>query len=159
MSEAEKKEAPKRAPMITATRMRPAEYERQAWVANIEYGVELAEIVTPGFWAHMANKLRPYDHIEARSDDGTWIAHLIVTGCDRTWARVVVDRVVKLTSKDVSDTQAVQQQHRVEWKGPHNKFTVIRNSDNEPVRTGFTTKEDAAMWQREHERMLGVSLS
>jgi hypothetical protein len=155
MADAEKKEAPKRTPMITATRMRSAEYERQVWVANIEYGVSIEDIMVPGFWAHMANKLRPYDHIEARADDGTWIAHLIVTGCDRTWARVAVDRVTKLTPKDISDTQAVQQ-HRVEWKGPHNKFVVIRIADNEPVKTGFGTKEDAAMWQREHERMLGA---
>lgn len=159
MAEDAKKQTPVRTPMITATRMRPAEYERNDWVANIEYGTELQDLLVPGFWAHMASKIRPYDHIEARADDGTWVAYLIVTGSDRTWARVVVDRVVKLTSKDVSDTQATTEpQHRVEWKGPHNKFTVIRISDNESLRTGFSTKEDAALWVREHERIVGVPI-
>jgi len=145
----------KRVPMITALRMRPAEYERNDWVANVEFGVNIEDLLVPGYWAHMANKLRPYDHIEARADDGTWIAHLLVTGCDRTWARVVVDRVIKLTTKEVSETQTPQQ-HKVEWKGPHNKFTVIRLADSEPIRTGFGTKEDASAWLREHERTIGV---
>ena len=65
-------------------------------------GVTLDEIQVPGFWAHMAAYLRPYDHIEARADDGTWVAYLIVTGCDRTWARVVLDRVVKLRAGEAA---------------------------------------------------------
>ncbi|MEK9810893.1 MAG: hypothetical protein VW362_10635, partial [Candidatus Nanopelagicales bacterium] len=96
--------------------------------------------------------------IEARADDGTWIAYLIVTGSDRTWARVAVDRVVKLTARDVSQSQA-QAQHVIEWKGPHNKFTVIRLADREPIRTGFSTKDEATAWMREHERMLGASVA
>lgn len=148
-------EEKKRTPMMDQTRMRLAEYERQDWVANIEFGLTVEDIMVPGFWAHMASQLKPYDHIEARSDDGLWIAYLIVTGCDRTWARVVVDRVVKLTSKDVSETQAVTQ-HKVEWKGPQNKFTVIRLSDAEALKTGFSTKDEATQWMREHERVIGV---
>mgnify|MGYP003335016916 FL=1 len=155
MPEAEKS---KRNPMIDQTRMRLSEYERQDWVANIEFGVTLDEIQVPGFWAHMAAYLRPYDHIEARADDGTWVAYLIVTGCDRTWARVVLDRVVKLTTKDVSETQTGPA-HKVEWKGPQNKFTVIRVADLEAIRTGFPTKEEAIQWMREHERTIGAAVA
>ena len=147
-------EEKKRAPMIDSTRMRLAEYERQVWVANIEFGTTVDDIMVPGFWAHMAAQLRPYDEIEARSDDGTWIAHLVVTGCERTWARVAIDRVVKLTTAEVAETQAVQ--HKIEWKGPQDKFTVIRLNDSERIRKGFATKEEAAAWLREHERMIGV---
>jgi hypothetical protein len=149
-------EEKKRTPMIDQSRMRLAEYERQDWVANIEFGVSQEDIMVPGFWAHMASYMKPYDHIEARADDGTWVAYLIVTGCDRTWARVALDRVVKLTSKDVSETVAVQ--HRVEWKGPQNKFTVIRVADLEPIRNGFATKEEANQWMREHERTIGATV-
>lgn len=145
----------KRSPIIDSTRMRLSEYERQDWVANIEFGTTLEDILNPGYWAHMAAYLRPYDHIEARSDDGTWIACLIVTGCDRTWARVVVDRVIKLTTREVAETQA-RPVHKVEWKGPQNKFTVIRIADSEPIRAGFATKDEALLWLREHERTVGA---
>jgi len=143
--------------MIDQTRMRLAEYERQDWVANIEFGTPTDALLVPGFWAHMASYLRPYDHIEARSDDGTWVAYLIVTGCDRTWARVVIDRVVNLTTRDVAESQAVAPTHKVEWKGPQNKFTVIRIADAEPIKIGFATKDEATNWMREHERVIGAA--
>lgn len=151
-------EEKKRTPMMDQTRMRLAEYERQDWVANIEFGLTVDDIMVPGFWAHMASQMKPYDHVEARSDDGTWIAHLIVTGCERTWARMALDRVVTLTTKDVAETQAIAM-HKVEWKGPQNKFTVIRLADAAPIRTGFATKDEANAWMREHERMLGSTVA
>lgn len=151
-------EEKKRTPMMDQTRMRLAEYERQDWVANIEYGLTPEDIMVPGFWAHMASQLKPYDHIEARSDDGLWIAYLIVTGCDRTWARVACDRLTKLSTKDVAETQAAIQ-HKVEWKGPQHKFTVIRVADAVALKTGFTTKEEASKWMTDHERTIGVTVA
>lgn len=151
---AEAPKVQKRSPVIDSNRFRLAEFERQVWIANIEYGVTLDDIQVPGFWAMMASQLRPYDHIEARAEDGSWIAYLIVTGSDRTWARVVVDRVIKLTSADVSQTQAAR--HEVAWKGPQHKYAVIRTADSEMVRAGFGSKEDANTWLREHERITTV---
>ena len=145
-------EAKKQSPMITSTRMRLAEYDRQIWIANVEFGITLEQILNPSYWGFMSIQLKPYDQIEARAEDGSWIAYLIVTGSDRTWSRVVVDRVVKLTTGDVSQTQAAVQ-HEVVWKGPQYKYSVIRLADSERIREGFTTKEEAALWLREHERV------
>lgn len=144
--------AEKRSPIIDQGRMKLAEYERQDWVANIPFGVTVEDISNPGFWAHIATQMKPYDHIEARSEDGTWIAYLVVTGCDRAWAKVAVDRVLKLTTADVALTQAPQ--HEVTWKGPQYKFSVIRLSDSEMIKNGFLTKEEAQVWMREHERIV-----
>jgi hypothetical protein len=148
---AEAAEQKKRAPIITPQRMRLAEYQRQDWVANVEYGVTLEDIKDPGFWAHMAQHMKPYDHVEVRAEDGAWIAYLIVTGCDRTWARVVVDRVVNLTTKDVALSQHAAAKHEVAFKGPHHKYSVIRLSDRQMVRKGFDTEQEALAWMREHE--------
>jgi len=144
----------KRMPVIMPQRMRLREYEIQDWVANIEYGFSLEDILVPSFWAHVAAQMKPYDHIEARADDGSWVAHLLVTGCDRTWAKVAVDRVIKLTSKDIAETQASQ--HEVKWRGPQHKYSVIRVADREPIKAGFANAEEAAQWAREHERVVGV---
>ena len=146
-------EQPKRSPMITAARMRLSEYERQDWVANIEYGWTVEDIKRPEFWANMAMFMKPYDHIEARSEDGSWIAYLIVTGTDRTWARVCVDRIVNLTTKDVSTSQAaLGPKHRVEWKGPQHKFAVIRLADDAMIKREFQEKDQAITWMQEYER-------
>jgi hypothetical protein len=144
-------EQPKRAPIITQGRMKLAEYERNDWIANVEYGVTTNDIQDPSFWSLMASQLKPYDHIEARAEDGAWIAYLIVTGCDRTWARVAVDRIVQLTTSDVALTQAVVK-HEVLWKGPQLKYSVIRLSDSENIKSGFQTRPEANQWQSEHER-------
>jgi hypothetical protein len=146
--------AEKRSYAITEGSIKLSEFERREWVANIELGVSVEDIQDPAYWALVAKKISPYDHIEARAEDGSWIAFLIVTGCDRTWAKVAVDRVVRLTTSDVSMSQA-DAKHRLEWKGPMRKWTVIRASDSEVVRDGFTEKDQARLWMREHEKVVG----
>ena len=138
-------------PVMSPGRMRLAEYDRQDWVANVEVGVTVEECLEPAYWAHMAAQLKPYDHIEIRADDGTWVADLVVLGADRTWAKVALKEKYNLTTKDVSLTQA--HKHTVEWKGPQHRFAVIRTSDSAMVKSGFQGKEDAASWMKEHEQV------
>jgi len=83
------------------------------------------------------------------------VAYFIVTACERTWARVHLDRVVKLTTKDVALTQTAVQ-HRVVWKGPQLKYIVLRLSDDQSVKSGFANREDAEAWMREHERIVSA---
>jgi hypothetical protein len=137
-------------PVMTPARMRLAEYDRQDWVANVEFGVDLEDILDPGYWAHMAAQLKPYDHIEARAEDGTWVADLVVLGADRTWAKVALKQKYNLSSKDVSQTQA--HKHTVEWKGPQHRFAVVRSSDSAMLKSGLQTKEDAAEWLKGYEQ-------
>lgn len=146
-------EEKKRSVQITQNRMRLAEFDRQEWVANAEFGTTVDDIQEPGYWAHMAAQLKPYDHIEVRAEDGTWIAHLVVMGCDRTWAKVVVDRVMTLTTKDVAMSQASK--YEIAWKGPQHRHAVIRSADREMVKSGFQTREEAGLWMREYEKVTG----
>lgn len=146
-------EAKKAQPTLTSGRFKLAEGVRNVWAANLEYGLTLEDILAPSYWAFVAPQLTPYDQIEARAEDGSWVAYLIVTGVDRTWARVAVDRVVKLTTSDVSITQAAA--HDVVWKGPQLKYTVVRLSDSAKIKEGFKTKDEAAFWLREYERTVG----
>lgn len=138
-------------PVMSPGRMRLAEYDRQDWVANVEVGVTVEECLEPAYWAHMAAQLKPYDHIEIRADDGTWVADLVVLGADRTWAKVALKEKYNLTTKDVSLTQASK--HTVEWKGPQHRWAVIRTSDASMVKSSFQGKEDAAAWMKEHEQV------
>lgn len=147
-------EEKKRPTALHPMRLRAAEYERAVYVADIEFGIAPDAILDPGFWAHVASKLPPYTQIEARAEDGSWIAYLVVTGSDRTWARVAVDRVVKLTTKDVAESQSIK--HEVAWKGPVLKYAVIRTSDGAVIKNGFRERSEATQAMFEHERVTGV---
>lgn len=142
----------KRAPQIGEGRVKLEEFELQRWVANVEDGTTVNDILQPDYWSHNASRFKPYDTIECRSEDGTWIAYLIVTGCDRTWAKVHLREVVKLTSGDVAMTQA--QKHVAKWKGPQHKWSAIRLSDGERLKDGFTTEKEASVWIEQHEKVV-----
>lgn len=143
----------KRNVQIIPARLQLAEFQRQDWVANAEFGTTVNDIMEPSYWSHVASLMKPYDHIEVRAEDGTWIAYLVVMSCDRTWARVALDREMKLTTKDVSLSQAVK--HEIAWKGPQHKHAVIRLSDSQMIKAGFDNKEEARTWMVEHERTVG----
>jgi len=127
------------------------EFGRQDWVATVEEDTNLESVLDPAFWANTAVQMKPYDHIEVRCEDGSWIADLVVLGCDRNWARVHLKHEYKLTTSDVSLTQA--KKHEAKWKGPHLQFCVIRLSDSQVISEKHQTKEAAALWMSEHERV------
>ena len=151
---ADLKEIARRSPIIHPTRMKLAENERQDWIVNAELSHTVEDLTNPGYWAHMAALLTPYDHIEVRAEDGSWIANLIVIQTDRSWAKVM------LTSKfNLLDTEALPSniaQHKVEWKGPQHRFAVIRLVDQAVVKNGFQTKDEATGWMREHEKVISA---
>ena len=135
------------------TRMQLAEYDRQEWIANAEVGHTIDDVLKPSYWAHMSSQMQPYDHIEVRAEDGSWIADLIVMEPGRNYAKVVLKFSYEIPNLDnISDSN----EHTVAWKGPQRKYTVIRLADQEYVRDGFKTREEAGSWLREHERTLGT---
>jgi len=140
------------AAMIHPTRMKLAEYERQDWIVNAEMIHTAEDILLPGYWAHMAAQMNPYDHIEVRSEDGSWIAELIVVEVDRTWAKVLLTRKYDLLPMDAMPN--AEPLHKVEWKGPQHRFCVIRLSDGERVHAECKTKDEAIAWMRDHERVI-----
>lgn len=151
------KEAPKepRVLMIPPQRVNLSEAVRQDWVADIEFGHTVNDIRNPNYWAHKAPYFKPYDHIEARAEDGGWIAHLIVVAVGKAYAKVAVDRVIQLSSNDNAVVLANSQasaDNKIEWKGPHRKYCVIRVADGEVLKEQCDTKEEAHLWMLDFER-------
>ena len=126
---------------------------RQDWVVTAEFGTTPEQVLDTSYWAHVSSKFSPYDHIEVRCDDGSWILELIVTSCDRNWARVFLAQRYDLTTADVSETQV--QKHKVQWRGPHLLFGVLRLSDSQVVQEKLRTKEEATAWMNQHEKAMG----
>lgn len=129
-----------------------AEHKRHDWVVDVPIKVTLEECMEPGYWAHVAEQMEPLDHIHLRAEDGSWVAYLIVSFCERNYARTVLDRVIKLDMTQTAPVDSIK--HKVEWKGNIHKFTVIRVADGASVQSGFAKQELAADWLREHEKSL-----
>ena len=148
------KQIERRSPIIHPTRMKLAENERQDWIVNAELSHTVEDLTNPGYWAHMASLLTPYDHIEVRAEDGSWIANLIVIQTDRSWAKVMLVSKFNLLETEVAPSSMAK--HKVEWKGPQHRFAVIRLADQVVVRSGFQNKDEANSWMREHEKVISA---
>lgn len=135
---------------LSPARFKLAEYERQIYVATAEEGCTPEDLLKPEHWAHVAKDLKPWDRIEARANDGTWFAEYLVLDTSRAWARVrLLGEVQHITTADVAQTQAsLQGTYRVEYKGPHSKWCVIRNSDNAMQKEGEGSRDAAETWMK-----------
>lgn len=145
-------EPPKRALTVPADRVKDAEFQQHRWVANAEMGTTIEDVLKPDYFAHVAEMMKPYDHVEVRMDDGSWVAEVIVTACDRNWARVHLlwhHQLVLDTEIPVASVKYV-----VDWKGPQHQWCVLRKSDGAKMKTAYGSKEAALGWLREHERTL-----
>lgn len=142
--------AKRRQPVLMPQRFGLAEQKRRDFVANVEIGVTPDEITNPGFWSHIAPELSPMDVIEVRPDDCAWIAHLRVLYAERNYAKVVVERLFIIETKEKPDAESLT--HKVEWKGPHHRFAVIRTSDAAMLKAEFRTREEANTWMVEYEK-------
>lgn len=147
-------------PQLDADRFKTAEHERNVWTATVEPGITREQITNSAFWSHMAAKLRPYDQIEVRCDDGRFFGQLLVMSAERTWAKVRVlawhdfTRDVTQAQPKKDDPDAPPVNYKVEWKGPHKKWCVIRLSDSTMVHEEAASKEDAQRWLDGHLRVV-----
>lgn len=145
-------EKPKTAATLVEGRFGLAESKRQDWVVDAEEGHTVEQVLDPMYWAHVAARLAQYDRIEVRVDTGEWMLDLIVIQAGRNFARVHVAARYDFTgAAEGAPREAIK--HRVEWKGTHKKFCVIRNADSALLQEGFQTKELAAEWMNNHERV------
>jgi hypothetical protein len=137
--------------LLIEQRFKSAEYERNIWVANAEHGTNIAEVLQPSYWAHVADKLRPYDRIEVRVDGASGCSNC--SCCRLTAAGLRCASCTAMTWRPVEEVPTAIK-HKVEWKGPQLKWCVIRQSDNEIIFKGITDKGQAQHEAERHERML-----
>ncbi len=143
---------------LAPTGLEAFEYVSTRHSAKIAQGVDPDELLKPAFWAHHAMKLKPLDEIRAHAEDGTWLANYVVLDCSRTWAKVQLLSFHRLTTADVSQTQAsatevetFKDQHKVVHRGPH-KWSVVRKADNAVIFEGFAVKDEASAQLDKHAR-------
>ena len=75
-------------PSLAPDRMQVGDFVRQWVCVTVEVGTKPEWLLDPQFWAHVANKVRPYDRIEARCDDGEFFAEYLVLQRGPQWLQV-----------------------------------------------------------------------
>jgi hypothetical protein len=136
-------------PQLNTTRFKGSEYERTVWVVTVEEGVTSDDLERPDFWAHVANRMRPFDRIEVRADDGSYFAELLVIAVDRNWAKVKGLMFVQL-NEEATGYAPGSADHIVKWRGPHRKWSVVRKSDNAVLKEECQTQAEATLWLNGH---------
>lgn len=147
------KEAPKPQLAPNATAFQQAEYERTVYVVRVEKGVDPKVLEQdPAYWAHHSPKLKPWDRLEVRAEDGTWYAEYLVLDSSRNWTRVRRIMFVALTTPDVAQTQAnvmdakqIAAQFEVKHRGSKG-WSVLRLSDGAVIKEGMAQRDDANAW-------------
>jgi len=138
---------------ISPLRVQLAEHARHDWVVNAEDGTTIEELLNPAYWSHIAKDLTPFDHIEVRAEDCTWLAELIVVQKDRTWAMVHLLAKHELVKNNVplpsNDAFAVTFNPQYKWR-------VIRKSDGKMLQSGFNTRDEGAMWLTNYLKSLEI---
>lgn len=132
--------------MLDPARFSLNEHANQDWTVTVESGTSLEDVLNPAFFSNVANRLRPYDRIRVRVDTGEFYAELLVLHCGKTWAKTVKLYSFDLTKKTAEKVETGSEEYRVQYRGPHLKFCVIRVSDNQPVKERLDTKLDAEAW-------------
>jgi hypothetical protein len=138
LKEVEKKEV---VPSLAPDRMQVGDFVRQVVCVTVEVGTRPEWLLDPKFWAHVANKVRPYDRIEARCDDGEFFAEYLVLQRGPQWLKVKQLSMHKLGADVVED--GVNLTHDVMFLGPKLKWCVVRKSDKARVQEGIEDKAEA----------------
>ena len=132
-------------------RIQPEEFVRTQWVATVEANVTKEDVMEPDFWSYVSMKIKPFDHIEIRTDDSAWIGEFLVTACDRTYAALFELSYHELHTKA---SPAKSSLYEYKWGGPYGKHGIIRTSDSEMMVNKLETKKDALDWLTRHEETI-----
>lgn len=141
---------------LNSDRIKPAEFARNVFAMTVPQGVTFEDVKKPEFYAHIAAKLHPTDHIEVTDDEGTFFAELFVVACARNWAKVSVLRFHELeesrpeADKEVGEAFAEElKKYKVDWT-QNSKARVIRLTDKQVLSEQHASKAAAEKWLKDY---------
>jgi hypothetical protein len=136
-------------PSLMPHRGRLAQSERNVWRYHPEPKHTLNQVLDPAYWAHVSRQHRVGDKIEARWEDGSAYAELLVVSCGKDYTKVHVLAFHDLTDKSKDDAKFA-----IQWKGAEKKHCIVRISDSSVIHEGVQTKAEAAAWLEQNRASL-----
>lgn len=154
----QKKKREKPLPAVHPERLESVEYVRTVWRLTPEVGTEPEELLAPDYWAHLANRLRQCDRIEAWAEDMSWYAEYLVLDVGANWAKVHLceNSIEELGEFDPRRAKVVLTGHTVEYKGRVAKWCVIRDKDKALLKDKFATEGDGLSWLSEYSKTIAA---
>lgn len=138
--------------VLVEARLGLVEHRRQDWVAIAQESHTIEDVLDPIYWSYVASKFTQYDRVEVRQETGEWIVDLIMVEVGRNFARAFVAAKHDLRAVELG-TPAEVVKYKVERKGDHRKWCVIRIADSAMIQEGMLTKALADEWLLNHERV------
>lgn len=144
---------PKANPTLPPTGLSVADYKRTLWFVTSSEGVTVEHVLEPEYWAHVAQRMKPFDRIELVSYDGTWMVDLLVITTGKTAAKVIKLHEYTLDGT-YADLSSVNRTHEIKHRGPR-KWSIIRISDGAVVKENIDTRDDAERELADYMKALG----
>lgn len=138
------------------TNLFPAEHTILVWHHTVPAEIGLDDVLSPEFWTHVAQKLRPHNRIIVDREDGAWTATLFVRSAARLSATVAVEHFKEFGEREALPAEPSAAEYEVAWGGPAHKHRVIRKADKQVMEKGFDTPEQASAWLRQHVKAMAI---
>lgn len=136
---------------LSPNRVRGAEFHRNVWCVTPEKGTKISDVLSPGFFAHVAPQFRVGDHVEVSPEGGDWYAEMLVRSASKLDVTLGVVHVVEFMAVSVSQaSESWKDAFYVKWGGPKAKFRIHRTADHEVLEGGFDTAQGAESWIAGH---------
>ena len=130
------------------TEVKLAEHERREFVAYTPSGVTIEDVKKPEYWAYVAHNFTPYStYIDVLAIDASWTARLLVTSCERNWAKVFVIYHHELVAEKKNIPES---DFKVDFVPAH-KWRVVRKSDSEVICKNMASRDEANKWLESYE--------
>ena len=136
---------------VPPSRVSGLEYGNQMWAATLESGWTMDDVLDPKFWSLIAQKLRRYDKIMVRVDDGAWYAELLVTQVGPGYAFVHPMNFIQLDGAVTQTREQEMEGYEIRELGPIKKWCVIRKADAVAIHEKAESRRDAEAWLGEYK--------
>ena len=118
------------------------------WAAVTPAGLPFEAVLVPSWWSNHATKLHVGDTIEVHTDDQCYFGRLLVrhlggAAPGKSHTEAAVARLELHEFDEVAPVEDAAATHRVEHRGPHLQFCVVRLRDGKLVSDGHANKEAA----------------
>jgi hypothetical protein len=105
--------------------LREQEFKLRRWLHEPAQGIAFESMLSPDYWANIANKLTAGDHIEVRPLEGHYFADLYVRSVSKLSAIVAPIAYVEFDAiRKVRPTEEMEVRHR-----GRAKWSVMRGTD------------------------------
>jgi hypothetical protein len=140
-------------PLIVA-RWSEAQFTQARHAIRPEANTPYADLLDPGYYAHIAGKVNVNDILEVRPAEGSYYAEMYVWAKGPSWLQV--SELVRIARPANAVLASVNQAFAIDFVDGPAKHRVIRKSDRQVMGQGFDSPEAANAWLAQNSGRLAA---